>query len=47
MADRVVVLSEGKVTAELDRSEATPESVMYAATASHATDHNASGEQVS
>ncbi|CUR60697.1 ribose ABC transporter (ATP-binding protein) [metagenome] len=35
MADRVVVLSEGRVTAELDRGEATPESVMHAATASH------------
>jgi rhamnose transport system ATP-binding protein len=34
MADRVVVMREGKVTAELDRSEATPESVMHAATGS-------------
>ncbi len=35
MADRVVVLSEGRVTAELSRAEATPETVMYAATAAH------------
>ena len=32
MADRVLVMHEGRVTAELDRSEATEESVMYAAT---------------
>ncbi|GAA5114238.1 sugar ABC transporter ATP-binding protein [Alloalcanivorax gelatiniphagus] len=32
MADRVVVLCEGRVTAELDRAEATPEAVMLAAT---------------
>ena len=31
MADRVVVLREGRVAAELSRSEATEESVMYAA----------------
>ncbi len=37
MADRVVVLSEGRVTAELARGAATPESVMHAATASHTT----------
>ncbi|MGW9557948.1 sugar ABC transporter ATP-binding protein [Nocardiopsis sp. NPDC055551] len=32
MADRVLVMHEGRLTAELDRSEATEESVMYAAT---------------
>lgn len=32
MADRVVVMCEGRVTATLDRAEATPESVMHAAT---------------
>jgi rhamnose transport system ATP-binding protein len=32
MADRVVVLCEGRVTAELDRADATPEAVMHAAT---------------
>ncbi|WP_210439452.1 sugar ABC transporter ATP-binding protein [Nocardioides xinjiangensis] len=32
MADRVVVLCEGRITAELDRAEATPEAVMHAAT---------------
>jgi rhamnose transport system ATP-binding protein len=32
MADRVLVLCEGRITAELDRSEATPEAVMHAAT---------------
>lgn len=35
MADRVVVMCEGRVTATLDRSEATPESVMHAATHAH------------
>ncbi|WP_017589892.1 sugar ABC transporter ATP-binding protein [Nocardiopsis ganjiahuensis] len=32
MADRVLVMHEGRVTAELDRAEADEESVMYAAT---------------
>jgi rhamnose transport system ATP-binding protein len=32
MADRVLVLCEGRVTAELDRADATPEAVMHAAT---------------
>jgi len=32
MADRVVVMCEGRVTATIDRSDATPESVMHAAT---------------
>ncbi|MEA5118576.1 MAG: sugar ABC transporter ATP-binding protein [Propionicimonas sp.] len=32
MADRVLVMHEGRITAELFRDEATPESVMFAAT---------------
>ncbi|WP_244304663.1 sugar ABC transporter ATP-binding protein [Leucobacter viscericola] len=32
MADRVVVMCEGQVTATIDRADATPENVMYAAT---------------
>ena len=32
MADRVLVLCEGRITAELDRADATPEAVMHAAT---------------
>jgi rhamnose transport system ATP-binding protein len=32
MADRVLVMHEGRITAELPRSEATEETVMYAAT---------------
>ncbi len=32
MADRVLVLCEGRITAALDRAEATPEAVMHAAT---------------
>jgi rhamnose transport system ATP-binding protein len=32
MADRVLVVREGRVTAEIQRSEATAEAVMYAAT---------------
>ncbi|GAB3733402.1 sugar ABC transporter ATP-binding protein [Nocardiopsis nanhaiensis] len=35
MADRVLVMHEGRVTAELDRDEADEESVMYAATGQH------------
>ncbi len=34
MADRVLVVCEGRVSAELDRSEATPETIMRAATRS-------------
>jgi len=34
MADRVLVVCEGRITAELSRDEATPETVMHAATAS-------------
>ncbi len=32
MADRVLVMREGRITAELDRAEATSENVMFAAT---------------
>ena len=35
MADRVLVMREGRITAELDRADATSENVMFAAT--HAT----------
>ena len=35
MADRVVVVCEGQVTADLSRTDATPESVMHAATHVH------------
>ena len=34
MSDRVLVVCEGRITAELDRDDATPEAVMHAATAS-------------
>ncbi|MEL7975053.1 sugar ABC transporter ATP-binding protein [Isoptericola sp. F-RaC21] len=33
MADRVLVVAEGRITADLPRADATPESVMHAATA--------------
>jgi rhamnose transport system ATP-binding protein len=33
MADRVLVMHEGRLTADLPRSAATPETVMHAATA--------------
>jgi rhamnose transport system ATP-binding protein len=33
MADRVLVMREGRLTGEFDRADATPEAVMYAATA--------------
>ena len=36
MADRVLVVAEGRITAEIDRADATPESVMTAATHSMA-----------
>jgi rhamnose transport system ATP-binding protein len=39
MADRVLVVCEGRITADLDRVEATPEAVMRAAT--HSVDHPA------
>ena len=32
MADRVLVMHEGKLTAEFARSEATEEAIMFAAT---------------
>ncbi|MFE7651242.1 D-xylose ABC transporter ATP-binding protein, partial [Streptomyces phaeoluteigriseus] len=32
MADRVLVMREGRITAEIPRSEATSENVMFAAT---------------
>ena len=32
MADRVLVVAEGHITADLDRDQATPETVMRAAT---------------
>ena len=32
MADRILVMHEGRITAEIPRSQANPESVMYAAT---------------
>ena len=32
MADRVLVVCEGHITADLDRADATPENVMRAAT---------------
>jgi rhamnose transport system ATP-binding protein len=32
MADRVLVMREGRITAEIDRVDATPENVMFAAT---------------
>lgn len=32
MADRVLVVCEGRITAEIDRDDATPENVMFAAT---------------
>jgi rhamnose transport system ATP-binding protein len=37
MADRVLVMREGRLVAEFDRSEATEESVMFAATGQEAT----------
>ncbi|MBE1515059.1 sugar ABC transporter ATP-binding protein [Nesterenkonia halotolerans] len=35
MADRILVVGEGRISAELDRDEATAEKVMHAATARH------------
>ncbi|GER22243.1 ribose import ATP-binding protein RbsA 1 [Zafaria cholistanensis] len=37
MADRVLVMREGRISAELSREEASPESVMHAATVAAAT----------
>jgi rhamnose transport system ATP-binding protein len=39
MADRVLVVCEGRITAEIDRDQATPENVMRAATRTSATTH--------
>ncbi|NHC23110.1 sugar ABC transporter ATP-binding protein [Nocardioides sp. IC4_145] len=39
MADRVLVVCEGRITADIDRADATPENVMRAAT--NATSHTA------
>ena len=41
MSDRIVVLHEGRITAEIPRERATQESVMFAATGSLATDEAA------
>ena len=38
MADRVLVMREGRLTAEISRADATSETVMYAAT--HASEHH-------
>ena len=38
MADRVLVMREGRITAEISRADATSETVMYAAT--HASEHH-------
>ena len=47
MADRVLVVCEGRITAELSRDDATPEAVMHAATdrqsEHHATDRSDRG----
>jgi ABC-type sugar transport system ATPase subunit len=37
MSDRIVVLHEGRVTAEITRQEATQERVMFAATGTQPT----------
>ena len=46
MADRVLVVREGRITAELDRAEATPERVMRAATGADHGDLTAVERQV-
>jgi len=38
MSDRIIVLHEGRITAEITRDQATQESVMFAATGSHRAD---------
>ena len=45
MADRVLVMREGRITAEIDRADATSENVMFAAT--HASPQSADGRQSS
>ena len=49
MADRVLVVCEGRITAELSRDEATPERVMHAATATvtHSADARRGGHGMS
>jgi rhamnose transport system ATP-binding protein len=47
MADRVLVVCEGRITAELDRAVATPEAVMRAATATVAHAGDVTHEEVS
>ncbi|UOR01262.1 sugar ABC transporter ATP-binding protein [Leucobacter allii] len=44
MADRVVVMREGRITATIDRADATQENVMRAATQSTGSDDRAAGE---
>lgn len=44
MADRVVVMREGRITAEIDRADATQENVMRAAT--HGPGEHSAGESV-
>ena len=46
MADRVLVMREGRLTAELARAEATPEAVMFAATASMPTRDRRGGDRM-
>ena len=46
MADRFLVVCEGHLTAEFDRDGLTPEAVMRAATATHATTPPVSPEEV-
>ena len=38
MSDRILVLHEGRITAEISRSDATEERVMFAATGNLASD---------
>ena len=46
MADRVLVVCEGRLTADIDRADATPENVMAAATRSGEHGKHASKETV-
>jgi len=46
MADRVLVVCEGRITADLDRADATPESVMLAATRTSAVTHAPTEQEV-
>ena len=45
MADRVLVMHEGKLTAELSRSEATEEAIMFAATGQTAAKTGSGGSK--